>query len=162
MRVTPGDKVVVRGSGLGTVVSIEASPYCELVVIALADGGTQKKPRHRLVQDGVRHLASRQQLTAAFAELRRPRQKIRGSNWNSQQKNLEAAVASCDPATLAGVIRDLSVADGQEKSYERLVLYELALRRLGDECALVLPDVCGTDARGYLESIFAAGKSKRA
>ncbi len=94
MRPTNGDLVVVPGHGLGMVRGYENTTYGEMVDIALFEGGRYQKPPARLVEDGVRRLASPALLQRALEEIRRPQQRIKGSNWKNQQKNILAAIKS--------------------------------------------------------------------
>lgn len=137
-----GDRVMHPAHGLGQVSRIGVESVSgfrlEFVHVAFDEARlTLRVPLDKVPGIGLRRLASRALIDAAFAVLQgraRPGRAV----WGRQAEEYQAKINSGDPRVVAEVVRDLGrdvLAGGQ--SHAKRTAYETALDRLACEVAAV-------------------------
>ena len=138
----PGDDGVYPGHGVGRVTHVESQAISDQTVTVLVinfahDGMTLRVPLHKVKACGLRGISTPQLMDAALATLKEPAERMRGV-WTRQAADFAAKIKSCDPRSLAEVVRDLHPGtEGADLSHSKREVYERALSRLVHEVAAI-------------------------
>ncbi len=137
-----GQSVVHPAHGVGCISGMEtqeiAGQDLELYVIAFARQKlTLRIPATRLVQDGIRPLASHAVVASAIETLATP-SKVRQADQYRLIATCEERIKSGDLVAIANVARDLYRAKSvRETPFTIENTFQIAVTRLADEIALI-------------------------
>lgn len=142
LRLYEGDPVVLHGSSIGYVQSVETATIgeetLELLVINFPnEKAVRKLPTTNFGELGLRNLSSKEELEALMQVLQAP-PALKSNRWKARQDQLQKY---CDSAALVDwgtVVRSLHDELQGEVQFAKNRLYQAAREKLVTEMALVL------------------------
>ena len=136
-----GDFVVYPNHGVGQLLSIEDQNVAGmdmrvLVIVFEKNRMKLRLPMAKAQASGLRPLSKAEDITQAFQALKK-QYRIKKTIWSRRAQEYELKINSGCLKAVAQVIRELYRNPSVEQSYSEKLLYQLALKRLCSELAIV-------------------------
>ena len=136
-----GDYVVYPTHGVGEIIGYEsqiiAGMAIKLVVLQFEmDKMILRLPENRARAAGLRKLSSKEDMTKALIKLK-TKKRIKRIMWSRRAQDYETKINTGHPSIIAEVVRELYKENNEEQSYSERQMYQMALKRLAREFAVV-------------------------